>query len=49
MKNARPTEVKPSALSALTSMAIIVANNPTVQKTMPVIALALGYVAGVKL
>lgn len=31
MKNARPTEVKPSALSALTSMAIIVANNPTVQ------------------
>ncbi|HZJ91693.1 MAG TPA: hypothetical protein VFD09_01240 [Thiopseudomonas sp.] len=32
MKNARPTEVKPSALSALTSMAIIVANNPTVQQ-----------------
>ena len=49
MKNARPTEVKPSALSALTSIAIVAANNPTVQQTIPVIALALGYVAGVQL
>lgn len=30
-------------------MPIIAANNPTVQKTMPVLALALGYVAGVQL
>lgn len=32
MKTPDQTEVKPSALSALTSMAIIVANNPTVQQ-----------------
>lgn len=47
MKTPDQTEVKPSALlDALLSVAIIAANNPTVQKTMPVVALALGYVAG---
>ena len=38
---------KPSAFDALTSMAIIAANSPIAQQTMPVIALALVYVAGV--
>ena len=47
MKNAPTGETNRSALNALLSIAIVAANNPTVQKTMPVVALALGYVAGV--
>lgn len=38
---------KPNALDALTSALIVLANNPIAQQTMPVLALALGYVAGV--
>lgn len=50
MKKRSINRSKPNALlDALLSVAIIAANNPTVQKTMPVVALALGYVAGVKL
>ncbi|HZJ93441.1 MAG TPA: hypothetical protein VFD09_10225 [Thiopseudomonas sp.] len=49
MKNAPTGKTNRSALDALTSMAIVAANNPTVQQTMPVLALALGYVAGVQL
>ena len=47
MKNASTSKTNRSAFDALLSVAIIAANNPTVQKTMPVVALALGYVAGV--
>ena len=47
MKKRPIHQSKPNALDALLSVAIIAANNPTVQKTMPVVALALGYVAGV--
>lgn len=43
MKNAQPTEVRPSALNALTSVLIIPANSVTAQHTLAVlIALLLG-------
>ena len=44
MKNARPTEVKPSALDALLSAFIIAANNSTIQQAKDVIKTALGDV-----
>lgn len=47
MKKRSINRSKPNALDALLSIAIVAANNPTVQQTIPVIALALGYVAGV--
>lgn len=47
MKNAPTGKANKSALDALTSALIVLANSPIAQQTMPVIALALGYVAGV--
>lgn len=40
-KNARPTEVKPSALGALMSALIILANSPTTQQVIALLALML--------
>jgi hypothetical protein len=48
MKNAQPTEIRPSALDALTSIAII-ANNPSTQQAFALLALMLGYAVGVVL
>ncbi len=39
MKNARPTEVKPSALDALTSALIVLANSPAAQQAYALLAL----------
>ena len=39
MKNARPTEVRPSAFDALTSVIIIAANNSTIQQAFALLAL----------
>ena len=47
MKNARSTEVKPSALGALMNIAIVIINKPIVQQVMPALAMLLGYITGV--
>lgn len=47
MKNARPTEVNRALLMLLTSIAIVLANSPSTQQAIAL--LALGYVAGVQL
>jgi|GEM_PF-5404899 len=39
MKNARPTESKPSAFDALTSALIVLANSPTTQQALLLLAL----------
>lgn len=39
MKNARPTEVKPSAFDAMTSALIVLANSPTAQQAFALLAL----------
>ncbi len=49
MKKRPISKTNKSAFDALTSALIVLANNPIAQQTMPVIALALGYVAGVAL
>lgn len=41
MKNARSTEVKPSALDALLSIWIVLVNNPLTQQTIGLLALML--------
>lgn len=49
MKNARSTEVKPSALDALLSMAIVLANSPSTQQAFALLALMLFIVSEVAL
>lgn len=46
MKNARSTEVKPSALDALASQLIILANTPLFQQASPALAPAAQVVLG---
>lgn len=46
MKNARSTEIKPSALDALVSKLIILANTPLIQQASPALAPAAQVVLG---
>ena len=49
MKNARSTEVKPSALDALVSQLIVLATTPLIQQASPALAPAAQVVLGVLL
>lgn len=49
MKNARSTGVKPSALGALVSKLIVLANTPLIQQASPALAPAAQVVLGVLL
>ena len=49
MKNARSTEVKPSAFNALTSALIVLANSPSTQQAFALLALMTFTLRGVML
>lgn len=49
MKNARSTEVKPSALDACLSILIVLANSPAIQQTASLLAVMMFIVSEVAL
>ena len=49
MKNAQPTEVRPSALNALLSALIVLVSSPATQQAFALLALMLLTLSGVAL
>ena len=49
MKNAQPTEVRPSALDACLSILIVLANSPATQQTASLLAVMMFIVSEVEL